>query len=140
VTARTPTALKVLNGSAAHDPQRLNPNEPKVAPLTVLPEPPFPVTNPWAKEAWERIGQQAISLGVLTAADLDTLALAVSALGEYLDATDGWRERDAAWKRYLLALGKFGMNPSDRSRVAAAPVAKADPMAALLEPKRRRTG
>jgi hypothetical protein len=48
-----------------------------------------------------------------------------------------WRRADAAWKRAMAGLGKFGLNPSDRARVHAAPKANDNSMAALMTPKRR---
>jgi hypothetical protein len=69
---------------------------------------------------------------VLTEADADALALACIALAEYLAALNdesGWRRADAAWKRYGAALGWFGMNPSARVKIHAAPEESHDPLA-----------
>ena len=133
-----PTALKILNGSAAHHPERTNGAEPKAPPLTAIPVPPFELSEV-ALAAWQRNASAAVGLGVLTAADLDTLAVACEAFAEYrtaLKARDGWRRADAARKFYVTTLGKFGLNASDRTRLRVEPVPDADPMIALLTPIR----
>lgn len=132
-----PSALKVLNGSAAHDPQRVNREEPVAPVLTRLPDPPAWLTDPRARRAWAEYGRVAIGLGVLSEADLASLAGTAAAFGEYVAANDNWHERDAAWKRWMSGLGRFGLNPADRSRLHVAPKTKDDGMAALLTPRRK---
>jgi phage terminase small subunit len=125
-----PTALKILSGSARHDPQRVNRDEPKPA-VGAEPPPFLPRRGPaWA--AWERHQPILTRLRVLTEADADALALGCMALAEYLAArrrVDGWRKADAAWKRYLAVLSAFGLTPSARAKVHAAPAAEVDPLA-----------
>ena len=126
----TPTALKLLNGSAKHDPQRINKAEPKPA-VGAEPPPFLPRRGP-AWTAWQRHASVLTRTRVLTEADADALALGCLALAEYLDARkdqDGWRRADAAWKRYGAALGWFGLNPSARTRIHAAPAEERDPLA-----------
>lgn len=125
----TPTALKVLSGSARHDPQRVNRDEPK--PLVGAEPPPFlPRRGPaWA--AWLRHSAVLTRIRVLTEADADALALGCLALAEYLDARkddESWRRADMAWKRYGAALGWFGLNPSARAKVQARPIENVDPL------------
>jgi phage terminase small subunit len=130
----TPTALKVLNGSAAHHPERRNGDEPKprlgAKPPTWLPH------NGPARLAWRRLAPMLHRLRVLTEADADALALGCIALAEYLEARtdDGsWRKADAAWKRYLAVLSAFGLTPSSRAKVRAVAVEAKDPTQAWLE-------
>jgi len=132
-----PTALKILNGSAAHHPERRNPDEPQAEVLTVLPPVPEWLRDQVAREAWVEYGTLALGLGVLTAQDLPALAGTAAAFAEYLDSGD-WHERDAAWKRWMAGLGRFGLSPSDRTRLHAAPKAKADPMAELIARRNQR--
>lgn len=125
-----PTALKILTGSARHDPQRINHDEPKPA-LGARPPAFLPRTGP-ARAAWRRLAPVLTRTRVLTEADADALALACLALAEYLEAREdgaGWRRADAAWKRYGAALGWFGLNPSARARIHVAVETTADPIA-----------
>jgi phage terminase small subunit len=133
----TPTRLKLLNGSAEHDPQRLNPDEPQPDVLTVLPEPPERLSAP-ARRAWDRLAHQAIKMRVLTEADLDMLLMGCKAFAEYLHA-DRATDRGDAWRRYVYALKEFGGSPSSRVKLHAAPKPNDSRMAGLLTP-RRRTG
>ena len=136
-----PTALKILNGSAARNPGRLNPDEPKPEPLTVVPAPPayLPLAGR-ARKAWDDLAAQTIALGVLTAADLPALAMTCRALAEYEAARRddmAWRRADAAWKRFMAGVARFGLDPADRARVHAAPKPNDSRMAALLKPRLR---
>lgn len=135
-----PSALKILNGSAAHHPERVNAAEPKGIPLTAVPEPPYDLSA-LALGAWRRNASAAVTLGVLTAADLDTLAVACETFADYKAALadDDWHRADAARKFYVTTLGKFGLNASDRTRIhVTPPVAVVDPILALLTPIRPR--
>jgi phage terminase small subunit len=125
----TPTALKLLNGSARHDPQRVNRDEPKPA-VGASPPPFLPRRGP-AWSAWKRHVAVLTRTRVLTEADADALAIGCLALAEYLsarNAEDGWRRADGAWKRYAAALGWFGLNPSSRAKIRAAPEETVDPL------------
>jgi phage terminase small subunit len=130
-----PTRLKVLNGSAEHDPQRINADEPTPDVLASVPPPPEKLT-PVAQRAWDRLAGQAVGMRVMTAADLDMLLMGCRAFAEYLRA-DRATERGDAWRRYVYALKEFGFTPSSRSRLHAAPKANDNSMAALMTPKRR---
>lgn len=134
-----PTALKIISGTAERNKQRLNQDEPQTVALTEAPTPPLDLTGV-ALAAWQRLSKSAISLRVLTEADLDALALTCRALAEYEESSrDGsnWRRADAAWKRYMAGLGRFGLTPSDRTRVHAIRAKEKDPLAGLLQPKAR---
>jgi phage terminase small subunit len=126
----TPTAIRVLNGSAAHDPQRTNHEEPKPR-IGASPPPFLPRSGP-ARSAWKRHAAVLERLRVLTEADADALAVGCIALAEAVAAQssdDGWRRADMAWRRYFTVLTAFGLTPSSRVRIhAIAPEAPADPM------------
>ena len=124
----TPTALKVLTGSAAHHPERINRDEPK--PRIGAEPPPFlPRRGPaWA--AWQRHSAVLERLRVLTEADADVLAVGCIALADAIAASkaDNWRRASDGWKRYVAVMVQFGLTPSSRVRVhAVAPEVTADP-------------
>jgi phage terminase small subunit len=124
-----PTALKVLQGTTRAD--RANPAEPKPA-VGAAPPPWLPRYGP-ARAAWRRLAPILTQMRVLTTADAEALGLACMALAEFLEAqsdASSWRRGDAAWKRYLAVLRDFGMTPSARTRVTAAPEEEADPLEA----------
>jgi phage terminase small subunit len=133
----TPTALKVLTGTAAHNPQRVNRDEPKPA-LGATPPPWLPRRGP-ARAAWDRLSPILLRMRVLTEADAEALGLGCLALAEYLqnrrDPT-AWRKGDAAWKRYWAVLAGFGMNPSARAKVSTAAPEAADPFTTWAEAAR----
>lgn len=127
----TPTALKVLTGAAAHNPQRINRDEPK--PTVGAKPPPFLPRRGAAWSAWKRHSEVLTRTRVLTEADADALALGCLALAEYLsfrgDGTS-WRRADSAAKRYRSMLMDFGLTPSSRVRIHAEPITEADPLEA----------
>jgi hypothetical protein len=130
MTARKPTALKILQGTDAHHPERRNPAEPRPA-LGAKPPPWLPRNGP-ARSAWRRLAPVLTATRVLTVADAEALALACLALSDFLEAradANGWRRADAAWKRYSGMLVQFGMTPSSRVRVSAVPAVERDPLA-----------
>jgi phage terminase small subunit len=143
VNPRKPTALKVINGSDAHHPERRNRNEPQPDLLTEIPAPPaFMPLAGRARKAWDDLAARAIALGVLSEADLPMLASVCRDFAEYeIARRDGeaWRHADAAKRRYDAGLRAFGLTPSDRGRVHAVPKKGESRMAILLKP-RRQTG
>ena len=133
----TPTALKVLTGTAAHNPQRVNRDEPKPA-LGAVPPPWLPKRG-HARAAWERLEPVLSRMRVLTEADAEALALGCVALAEYLGSRrdrTAWRKGDAAWKRYAAVLREFGMTPSARAKVSTAAPEAADPFTSWAEAAR----
>ena len=130
--ARKPTALKILNGSADHHPERANPDEPAPQVITVLPPPPAWLA-PEAAPFWWDLGRGAMALNVMTVPDLYALALTAQAFVELQEA-QGWQSRSDAWKRAMAGLARFGLTPADRSKLHAAPPAKASPIAGLEAP------
>lgn len=128
---RKPSALKVVQGTYRKD--RANPNEPQVTPLSEIPEPPaFMALHGIARRAWRDLARRTIALGVLSEADLPALASLCRDFADWQEARrDGqaWRRADSAKRRYDAGLRAFGLTPSDRGRVHAAPAATMDPMA-----------
>jgi phage terminase small subunit len=138
---RRPTALKVLNGSAAHHPERVNAEEPTPPTLLEVPAPPayVPLAGR-ARKAWDDLAARAIALGVLTDADLPALASVCRDFAEYENARrdgEAWRRTDAAKRRYDAGLRAFGLTPSDRSRVHVTQKGTPSKMSGLLQPKGR---
>lgn len=130
----TPTALKVLRGTAQHNPGRINRAEPHPT-VGAAPPPWLPRSGP-ARRAWRRLAPVLTRMRVLTEADAEALALVCMALQEYLEAradAEGWRRADAAAKRYLTGLRAFGLTPADRARIATLPDEEKDPTQAWLE-------
>ena len=127
MTARKPTALKMLHGTNRAD--RANPAEPQ--PAVGAKSPPWLPKNGAARSAWNRLAPILSDLRVLTVADAEALGLACEALAEYLAARrdpNGWRRADSAWKRYLAALRDFGLTPASRPKVSATPAKAVDPL------------
>ncbi len=124
-----PTALKIMQGSARHDPQRVNKAEPK--PTGPAKPPPWLPTKGTARDAWKRLSPILERMRVLTEADAEALALGCLALEEYVTARSdeaSWRKADSAWKRYGSMLGWFGLTPSARTKVQATTVEEQDPL------------
>lgn len=130
---RKPTALKVLHGDFAKNPQRRNQLEPDVPPGK--PECPEWIVGE-AREEWERITADLFSMNVLTERDR-------AAINAYCVIHDRWQKALAEINRSGLTLAskhgdyenpackiaarcedqmqrflsKFGLTPADRSRV-----------------------
>lgn len=153
---RRPTALKVLNGSAEHHPERRNPTEPVP---TGRPEMP-PDLSPAEQAVWHRV-LAVLPAGVITAADegifqaycqeralVDELRKLVATSGLIVRSSHARGDvtknpllgplRDRVSLMRALA-GDLGLTPAARSGVAAPPArsAQSDGMAELLKPRRR---
>lgn len=123
-----PTALKVLNGSAAKHPERRNPNEPQ--PEVGGDPPPWLPRRGTAWATWRRLRPIVESMRVMTVADSEALALGCMALQDYLDTPDEhWRKKEAMFRQYLGILTQFGMTPAARQKVSAVPQKAKDPVA-----------
>ena len=81
--ARKPTRLKVLNGSAAHDPQRINRREPQ--PNRGFPRIPSDL-GPVATEVWRGVRATMGHTGVITGADFYVLRAYCEAVARYRQA------------------------------------------------------
>ena len=135
---RKPVALKKLTGTLR--PSR----EPKRAPTPRRgrPRPPKSLTAT-ARMYWSDLVKLLDSMRVMTVGDVTALTLLCEALGEWRAADDIVRAegvvyesttrsgimkrphpavaiRADAWRRVEKMLGKFGLTPSDRSRVETA--------------------
>jgi phage terminase small subunit len=127
----TPTALKLLNGSAKAHPGRINRDEPMPA---IGAEPPdyLPTRGP-ARRAWERLAPMLTRLRILTEADADALAAVCLSLAEYLAAKqhkDQWRRAADAQRRCIAGLATFGLDPQARIKVKVLPPTEKDPLEA----------
>ncbi len=126
---RKPTELKIANGSAAHDPQRLNPFEPKVdRGRADMPD----WLSEYAREGWEYFWSALEGLGIESPVYLTSALTFADNWAEFREhsgkpAIDekGRRSassviarqaKDAAFKM----LSEFGMTASSKSRVSAA--------------------
>ena len=131
-----PTQMKVLQGTFRKD--RANPAEPK--PKKEMPPCPDFLEG-MARKEYFRIGRKLERIGVLT--EVDDLALIglCQSWAEYLEATEQVRKTgmlvkapsgypilnpyvtlaNQALKRVKAFLTEFGMTPSSRTRIAAAP-------------------
>jgi P27 family predicted phage terminase small subunit len=147
MTARKPTALKVVHGTDRKD--RANPAEPK--PEILDPQSPAPAwLSPRAQEAWTDILPMLTSMRVATSVDPAAFAMLCDALGEYIDARAVVIEQGAtywtrgkvemlrsrpevtiaseAWRRAKMMLTEFGLTPASRAKVSAAPAGESDPL------------
>jgi len=147
-----PTYLKILEGNPGKRP--LNANEPKPAARQRIPTPPKSLGDIGKKE-WRRLAKDLVSKGVMTDWDL-------SAFHAYCYAYERFREAEAKLAQYgdiittpngMLQqspyigmanraldqmnrfLGKFGLSPSDRTKIQVNTQAS-DPVADRLFRKR----
>ncbi len=84
--APTPTALKLVRGTARRD--RMNPAEPMPGALEVGSVPPPWLMGVRRRRAWVELAELLGDQHVLTAMDAAALALLVDAYGDYLEASD----------------------------------------------------
>ena len=147
MTARKPTALKVVQGTNRKD--RANPAEPM--PAILDPRTPAPAwLSPRAQEAWTDLLPLLHSMRIATSVDPAAFAMLCDALGEYVDArtvviaegatywTRGKVEMlrvrpevtiaSEAGRRAKMMLTEFGLTPASRSKVSAAPAGELDPL------------
>ena len=161
---RKPTALKVLNGSAAHHPERRNRAEPEPPLVEVGAQPPAWLTDKRARAYWPDAVALLTAQRILAVTDTTALGLLCVALADYVEAaaivakkgltyatkTATGSEmvranpavaiRDDAWRRLRAILADFGATPASRPRVAALPLPadeRESEMARLLTPMYR---
>ena len=131
-----PTAIKLLRGNPGKRP--LNSRE--AAPPVAVPACPGHLATE-AKREWRRTGRQLAQHGLLTVIDRAAFAAYCQAWARWLDAEDKLREfgvvikgakgglvpspylriAEVAIHQMHKLLVEFGMTPSARSRIAAAP-------------------
>jgi len=133
-----PTQLKMLRGNPGKRP--LPKGEPQ--PKAKLPGPPAQLSAE-AKREWWRLGKQLATLGLLTNIDRAALALYCQAWARWLEAEKALKTygvmvkspngfpmqspylavANKAMEQIRAMLTEFGMSPSSRTRVHAAPQA-----------------
>jgi phage terminase small subunit len=122
---RTPTALKLLKGTL--QPCRTNRNEPDLPAVDVLPCPEHLVAT--HARWWEFLVSHAAKLRCLTEADVPALVEMVGVKVEIEKMAKTKNSTVKSRKVLFEMLGKFGMTPSDRSKVSAAPAEAVDRLA-----------
>lgn len=147
----TPTTLRLLRGNPGK--RKLPKREPK--PQAGIPPRPDWLSTRGA-EAWDRLSPQLYTMGVLTLADGDALALLCEAWAEWRDRRDDVAKHGVAyecetekgglmvrarpevamasdaWRRVIAAMGEFGLTPSSRSKVSSGKSGEVDPMEEFL--------
>jgi P27 family predicted phage terminase small subunit len=138
---KVPTRLKVLRGTDR--PDRGNPDEPQPPPVLEAPPPPARLRE-FGRLEWQRVAPILVNTRVLTQVDLSCLEAYCRHYQEALEADafldangktyeygvgEGaarrvmYRERPEvrqardAWRDMLVAAGKLGLTPADRTRV-----------------------
>lgn len=143
-----PTAIRVLTGNPGKGP--INGNEPQPSKVTNLTAPSW--LDRYGKQAWKSHAPELDRMGLLTVADLTTLALycdaysqlrnALDALKGLLPSDEGYRplcvSREKARADMRLFAGEFGLTPKSRAGLAVKAEKPVDEMEDLLG--RNRTG
>ncbi len=115
---KKPTILKLANGSLRHNPSRRNPGEP--APTRGIGPAPERLTAE-QRETWDEIVRICFA-GVLGESDRIALEMIVVLLVEF---RTGFADMNGAKMKLLESLmGRFGLTPSDRTKIV---VRKAPP-------------
>lgn len=115
---KKPSALKELNGSARHDPQRVNKNEPK--PVRGIGPAPSHFTEGMS-DTWDYL-VSVMCPGVLGESDRPTLELLAVLFHRF---RYGSYEEDAPLRALAVGelarmdsiMGRYGMTPSDRQKI-----------------------
>lgn len=124
-----PTHLHAVDGTYRPDRHagRLDAGKP---PAVRLPRAPYELTLE-ERNAYRRIGRQALKLGTLTEYDAEALAMLARAIVEYSEALAEMRgekagsgsrrdpaaRADSAWKRVQTGLASFGLTPQARASI-----------------------
>lgn len=147
-----PTVLRVVTNNPGNRP--FNDSEPKIISRTLTPPTGL---LPDAQVEWDRVADDLVAAGLITVADLASLAIYCTAFGRWVQAerllaadakanpaTEGLTIetsngnvianpllgiRNKAAADLMKAAAELGMTPSARSRVQAAPASKQDPAA-----------
>jgi phage terminase small subunit len=125
--APKPTAIRVLEGNAG----KIAINEHEPEPLTGIPSRPVWLSER-AEQHWDELVPQLDYMRVLTQADMTALGLLCDALGEWREKRDtNSREAAEAMRRAMSLMGRFGLTPADRTKIAATPKEKPEGLDAL---------
>lgn len=124
-TPRIPTAIKKLNGTAQHNPQRIR-NEPQ--PRLANPDSPIPrsLRNRYSREQWVILSALLAEVKVLTEADKLSLEMLCESYGRYRVARSA-RARDIAFDQTLKLLRELGLTPASRTKVSMVNAPAKDP-------------
>jgi hypothetical protein len=114
---RTPRALAELKGRTRHDPQRYRGFEPESCEIG----PPPQHLTPAVRSVWLEIVGLAPA-GVVKAADTLALELLASLVAEFRESPAEFRTSRIACMVGLL--GRFGLSPTDRAKLAIEPPKK----------------
>ncbi len=149
---RQATAVKESSGALKKNPQRRNLNEPQA--VAGRPDPPdFVESDELALGKWHHLCEVLEQLGVLSQTDHDLMAAYACSWSEWvkliaivrkeghtvIGGTGGVivnpsaREMDKAFGRLVKLVPEFGLSPSSRSRLSAAPKKEANPLNEYLE-------
>lgn len=143
-----PTKLRLLKNNPSGRPIPQD----RARPPANLPTPPPHLTDA-AKAEWKRKGNELLKLGLITAIDTSAFAVYCQAYARWAEAEEKLKQASAiiptpsgflqqspylaiankAQEQMMKALIEFGMTPSSRTRVSAAPTAAdADPLAEFI--------
>ena len=136
-----PTILKVLHGDA---PSRTNQHEP-IPTADAEFRPPIPLSTP-ALAIWDKLAHDMRDKGVFTNWDANAFAelcetfvlLRATRMAAMREVADGCKSASAmlAYQRAFLSMmsgcSRFGMTPSDRTRLVTSVELRHDPTADLL--------
>ena len=135
-----PTRLKILAGKPGHHPLNLRETQPAIP--TELPEPPLLLSRV-ARQEWIRTGGLLLRARVLTEADLTALMVYCVVYGRWVEAENDLLRRgvmvpakprsknlvqnpllsiaNKALQQMVRLLAEFGLTPSTRTGIVAAP-------------------
>lgn len=114
----TPTAVLDLKGATKHNPGRYADRRDEPKPDGALPEPPD-YFDDGRRAIWNELYGQ-IALGVVTIQDAMAFEVLVNMVAEY--RRDPIRMSATKVMNLISMLARFGMTPSDRTRIKVAPV------------------
>ena len=155
---KKPTALIKLTGNAGHHSKKRMANEPKPN-VEVPPCPPW--LNSIAKTHWKYITKELLKMNMVHRADLGSLVLLCIAWGDTVQLTNRLKkkggivkyaestsaqtarltqERCKSIEVYIKLLAKFGLSPSDRSRMAIPSIPPENPEESEFESFKRKKG
>ncbi|WP_062116685.1 hypothetical protein [Collimonas pratensis] len=126
---RTPSNVLQMRGAFDKNPKRGREREGEPEPNGEIGEPPESLSED-AKKCWFEI-TGLLAPGVLCRSDRLALEMAASLLAQIRGTQ--WLVPAAVLTRYETLIGKFGMTPSDRSKVSVPKTAAANPFAKLIK-------
>ncbi|MFJ2989964.1 hypothetical protein ACIPF8_19025 [Collimonas sp. NPDC087041] len=126
---RTPSNVLQMRGAFDKNPKRGRERDGEPEPNGEIGDPPDGMSD-GAKKCWfEIVG--LLAPGVLCRSDRLSLEMAAELLAQMRDMK--WMVPAAVLTRYETLIGKFGMTPSDRSKVSVPKTQTANPFAKLIK-------